>query len=37
MANCSQKASWNLKLARSLPAIRWESGNVGLKEHFLEV
>lgn len=38
MADCSQKASLNLKLVRTPPAIRWESGNVGrLKEHFLEV
>lgn len=37
-ANCSQKASLHLKLVRTPPAIRWESGNVGrLKEHFLEV
>lgn len=28
----------NLKLVRTLPAVRWESGNVGrLKEHFLEI
>lgn len=38
MATCSQKASLNLKLVRTPPAVRWESGNVGqLKEHFLEV